>query len=426
MNIKPSTIFTGDNLPIMRGMEDECVDLIYLDPPFNSKHDYAAPIGSKAAGTGFRDTWTLSDIDEEWHEEIERSNPALYQVILAAGLAGGDSDKAYLIYMAVRLLEMRRILKSTGAIYFHCDKNMSHSVKLMLDAIFGGKNFYNEIVWCYRTGGASKRKWAAKHDAIMMYTKEPGRYQHNALKVRSYVNMPAEQIERSYIKKATDSGCENGIKWWEYMSGKDLMRIYNDPKDDGYFTLVNCRDWWDDIKAVGRYSAERTGYRTQKPLELLKRIIAASSNEGDWVLDPFCGCATTCLAAHILNRNWIGIDFGPKSYDLIRSRLETVLGTATVKVIKRTDIPSRKVKRTKGIRKTLYGKQSGNCSGCGEHFELRNFHLDHIVARDKGGMDNDENLQLLCGSCNSIKGPRSMEYLRAQLKKHGYGKYRKK
>ena len=144
-NVNPKTIFTGDNLPIMRGMNSESVDLIYLDPPFNSKANYAAPIGSEAAGAAFKDTWTLSDVDITWLDLIEAKHPALNRVIHAAMT---NSDKSYLIYMAVRLLEMRRILKNTGSIYLHCDPTMSHYLKLVMDAVFGKVNFRNEIIWC--------------------------------------------------------------------------------------------------------------------------------------------------------------------------------------------------------------------------------------------------------------------------------------
>ena len=146
MNVKPKTIFTGDNLPILRGMNSESVDLVYLDPPFNSNANYAAPIGSEAAGAEFKDTWTLSDVDNAWLDLIEAKYPQLNRVIHAAM---SNSDKSYLIYMAVRLLEMHRILKPTGVIYLHCDPTMSHYLKLLLDAVFDRKNFRNEIVWHY-------------------------------------------------------------------------------------------------------------------------------------------------------------------------------------------------------------------------------------------------------------------------------------
>ncbi len=144
------TIWTGDNLDIMRGMNSESVDLVYLDPPFNSKTNYAAPIGSQAAGAAFKDTWALSDLDVEWINLIEDKHPSLYRVLLTA-MTG--SDKSYLVYMAARILEMKRLLNPAGSIYLHCDPTMSHYLKVVMDAIFGKRNFRNEIAWCYRGGG---------------------------------------------------------------------------------------------------------------------------------------------------------------------------------------------------------------------------------------------------------------------------------
>ena len=138
----------------MRGMNSETADLIYLDPPFNSKADYAAPIGSQAAGAAFKDTWALTDLDVEWIDSLEANEPHLFHGILAAMTS---SDKSYLVYMAMRLLEMRRLLKPTGTIYLHCDPTMSHYLKLVMDAIFGRRNFRNEIIWCYRGGGVPRR-----------------------------------------------------------------------------------------------------------------------------------------------------------------------------------------------------------------------------------------------------------------------------
>jgi len=167
-NFANQTIWTGDNLPIMRGMNSSCVDLIYLDPPFNSKANYAAPIGSRAAGAAFKDTWSLADVDVEWINLIESKHPRLYRVLLAAMTR---SDKAYLVYMAVRILEMRRILKPTGSIYLHCDPTMSHYLKLVMDSVFGKRSFRNEIVWCYTgPGSPGMRQFNRKHDTIFWYS----------------------------------------------------------------------------------------------------------------------------------------------------------------------------------------------------------------------------------------------------------------
>ena len=162
-NWNHNTIWIGDNLDVMRGMNSSLIDLIYLDPPFNSNHNYAAPIGSEAAGAAFKDTWTLQDIDEVWHGYLADKHPALYTLIKATGEVHSDSMKSYLIYMVMRILEMKRLLKPTGSIYLHCDPTASHYLKLAMDAIFGNQNTRNEIIWCYTSGGVSKRWFGKKN-----------------------------------------------------------------------------------------------------------------------------------------------------------------------------------------------------------------------------------------------------------------------
>ena len=170
-NWKNRTLWTGDNLHVMRGMNSESVDLIYLDPPFNSNQDYAAPIGSEAAGASFKDTWTLSDVDEAWHGEIAEQEPALYSIVFAAGEAHGASMKSYLTMMAVRLLEMRRILKSTGSIYLHCDPTASHYIKMTVDAVCrkGPFRFQNDITWRRATSHNDPKKYGNITDTILYY-----------------------------------------------------------------------------------------------------------------------------------------------------------------------------------------------------------------------------------------------------------------
>ena len=178
--------------------------------------------------------------------------------------------------------------------------------------------------------------------------------------------------------------------------------------------------WWPDFSPVGRLKRERVGYPTQKPLALRRRIIAASSNEGDTVLDPFCGCATACIAAEIEHRQWAGIDIAPKAAELVRIRMEKELGLF-YDGVHRTDIPQRTdiepLRRYNhpDNKRALYGEQDGNCNGCGEHFRPQNLTVDHIIARASGGTDHLTNLQLLCGHCNSVKGDRGQEYLLARL-----------
>ena len=172
MNWEDKTLFVGDNLHVLRGMNSETVDLIYLDPPFNSNRSYAAPIGSRAAGAAFKDAWTLSDIDLVEHQALKENHPGLYAVIDAAGTAHSKGMKSYLIMMATRLLELRRVLKDTGSLYLHCDPTASHYLKLTLDAVFGQRNFCSEVIW-RRSNAHSKtnRQFGPIHDTLLFYSK---------------------------------------------------------------------------------------------------------------------------------------------------------------------------------------------------------------------------------------------------------------
>ena len=379
------TVWTGDCLDILRGMNSGCVDLIYLDPPFNSNANYAAPIGSQAAGAAFKDTWSLSDVDAEWVNLIEAKHPALYRVLLAAMT---DSDKSYLAYMAARLVELRRVLKPTGSIYLHCDPTMSHYLKLVMDAVFGRRSLGNEIVWHYRRWTAGSRHFQRMHDTILRHCGPSATF-----------NVQWEPYSAKTVHRATS------------VDGKDLAATRKIERG----TKMN--DVW-QIPYLHSQARERVGYPTQKPLELLRRIVLASSNPGDTVLDPFCGCATACIAAEFEGREWAGIDISPKAAELVAQRMRDEVGLF-YEGAHRTDIPLRtdlgKLPPYRSHRHALYGEQEGHCAGCRTHFELRHLEVDHIISRRKGGTDHAENLQLLCGSCNRVKGDRGMEYLAAKL-----------
>jgi len=299
----------GDNLDVLRNnIRDESVDLIYLDPPFNSKANYNV-LFKEVKGTpstaqieAFTDTWKWDATAARTYQELIASGDA--PVELLELLQGFDSFlktsnmMAYLVMMAPRLVELHRVLKSTGSLYLHCDPTASHYLKLLLDAVFGKNNFQNEIIWAYKSGGATKRRFARKHDVIFFYTKDNKKYLFNTQKEKSY-----NRDLKPYNFEGVDE--------------------YQD--EIGWYTEVNMKDVW-NIDMVGRTSKERLGYPTQKPQALLERILKASSNEGDVVLDPFCGCGTTIAAAQALNRRWIGVDITYLAINLIKSRLADHFG----------------------------------------------------------------------------------------------------
>lgn len=397
-----NTLYTNDNLFVLYGMNSDSVDLIYLDPPFNSKRMYSAPVGSKAAGTSFKDMWTWQDVNESYLDAMVMKYPEMVEFIKSIGKIHSNAMMSYVTYMAQRLIELHRILKNTGSIYLHCDPTASHYLKLLLDEIFGRKNFRNEIVWCYSNSGRSKKKFTSKHDTILLYTKSENYYWDYTIPISNkYLNSHYTQID------------ENGKKCRVRIdAGK--KRIYYPEQG------MTCNDWWSDIPSLNSVARERTGYPTQKPLALLERIIKASSKEGDVVLDPFCGCATTCIASEKLQRKWVGIDIETNAIRVLMKRFEDELGGLITNYIHTTIIPKRTdikvVEITKSIKETLFKEQKGFCNGCGGKFNIFNLEIDHIIPKAKGGGDYYENYQLLCGSCNKIKGIRPMEYLRMKIK----------
>ena len=302
--IKNRTIFCKDNLDILKGIDTKTIDLIYLDPPFNKKKVFTAPIGTSAEGASFKDWFTQEDLKEEWVQEIGEDWPTVYELLNAVKNIEGRTayNFCYLAYIAIRLIECHRVLKNTGSVYLHCDATMSHYLKLLLDCIFGEKNFKNEIVWCYTGPSNTKRYYPRKHDSLFFYVK-------NAQD--DYV-FNTQSIKIPYAKLET--GNTGGI----FKQAAILDKAGKIPED-----------WWeekrDGMTPVGRIQTERTGYPTQKPLALIERIIKASSNEGDVVLDPFCGCATTCVAAEKLNRQWIGVDISVKAYELVKTRINQLI-----------------------------------------------------------------------------------------------------
>lgn len=306
-------LYFGDNLEVLREkIPDESFDLIYLDPPFNSKRPYnvlykEGLVDSPAQVQAFEDTWQWTRDAQHTYEELTgirksrtKINQDISNLIEALRKIVGDNDvMAYLVMMTIRLIELKRVLKSSGSIYLHCDPTASHYLKIIMDVVFGKQNFRNEIVWYYRGAGISPRKYGPRHDIILFYTKS-GNYYFSPEEIR--VPYAAATVERfkHYI------GNVRGEKNY----GTQKLKVGGKHPDDVF-----------EIQPIAPSAKERLGYPTQKPETLLERIIKASSKEGDWVFDPFCGCGTTVAVAERLNRNWVGIDITTLAINLIKHRL---------------------------------------------------------------------------------------------------------
>ncbi len=337
------TLWTGDNLEIMRGMNSASVDLIYLDPPFNSNKSYTAPGNSETAEVSFEDTWTPSDLDPAWHDEAALLEPALSSVFDAAAQAHGDSMESYLVMMAVRLLEMRRLLRDTGSIYLHCDPTASHYLKLAMDCIFGKEQYRNEMVWHYGKMSNPSRDFPRNHDIILRYTKT-GSYTFRTVKgaeseyrTRYERYLSGNRVLYGRVRESRDKLILRRVKRLTGELGRDLR------DDDVLFDFDREFKVQSDVvyvPIIKGNSSERMGYPTQKPLRLLSKFIESSTNRGDMVLDPFSGGATACIAAEQLGRRWAGIDISPLAAKLVRRRLRDRLGLES-EVTHRKDVPER-------------------------------------------------------------------------------------
>ena len=489
-NVPSRTIFTGDNLDILRGINSECVDLIYLDPPFNSNRTYAAPLDSAARGAEFDDVWTLDDMKEEWVDEIEYRLPALYHLINGAKLSHSESMAGYLTFMSIRLLELHRVLKPTGSIYLHCDDRAGHYLKTIMDALFGWQHHQATINWRRTSAHNDSRTFGRVVDNILFYSR---RSTINTDDIR--IPLDGEYVERFY-RFEDDRGKyqlgdltaprlgtgETGQKWNGYdpnlrgrqwnapLTGRyaawideniipgyrnitsplarldalDAAGLIAYPADGNIPRLKRYlaenpgqvpTNQWTDIRPIPPRAIERTGWRTQKPVALLERIINASSNPGDLVLDPFCGCATACIAAEKLGRLWIGIDKLPQAAEVLTQRARRELQIPmngddespwedwTPMVLqeppRRNDLRLLTPTNPQSDRELLYRSQNRRCAGCDYELPLHVLTIDHITPRSRGGQDSVGNLQLMCHTCNAIKSNRDMGYLKQQLQVRG-------
>ncbi len=363
------TLYYGDNLDVLRQLRSESVDLIYLDPPFNSQRNYNLVFRDKSTAglkQAFRDVWRWDDAAENAYNELIAPSfdgpPALREIAEALYRFFGPDrrdDMAYPAMMAIRLVEMHRVLKPTGSLYLHCDPTASHYLKLILDAIFGADRFLNEIVWQRSTAKNDPRRYGRCHDCLLFYSKtkdftwnqEYTPFQEYSVLKNYTASDPDGRRYRLSDLTANKPGGDTDYEWhgkrpykgrhWAFSrekmdamlaEGRIVFRRTGMPVYKRYLDEmpgVPVSDVWTDIPVLASASPERIGYPTQKPVALLKRLIEASSNKGDVVLDPFCGCGTTIEACIKLSRTWIGIDIAHAAVDIIRDRLDRTCPEAT-------------------------------------------------------------------------------------------------
>ncbi len=387
-NLQNRSIFCRDNIDVLQGINTGSIDLIYLDPPFNKNKEFTAPTGSSAEGASFKDWFREEDVKDEWLQTIKEDNIELHNFLNGVKAISNNNyylyNYCYLSYMAIRLIEMQRVLKNTGSIYLHCDPTMSHYIKLLMDIVFGENNFRNEIIWRRATSHNDGKKYGNITDTIFFYTKTPDFIWNG--KSTATPKSP-EQLREfypikdkiGYYRSSDLTGPLHGSSKgspstspWKHYDVHSMGRCWSVPKTGdyaqyidekilpGYSQIEGIHNRLDALDKAGlihhpnkgkwpglkRYAeadqgtppqnlilkptgftnystkAEYVKYPTQKPSALLEKIIKASSNKGDLVLDPFCGCATTCVASEKLNRQWVGIDVSHAAYDLVRQRLQ--------------------------------------------------------------------------------------------------------
>ncbi len=475
-NWENRTLFHGDNLKFLRAMNSETVDLIATDPPFNKGRDFHATPDSLASGAKFQDRWSWErDVHQEWVDQLTDDHPALLEAIESARYAHSDGMGAFMCFMAVRLLAMRRVLKPTGSVYIHFDSTAVHYLKAVMDAIFGHRNFVNEIVWQkVRSSKAQKAGFGEVHDSILFYRKTP-----NPISNKLYVPLSPDRIQQHYRQTEPETGrrymLDNFTQAGEGPPRRFGERVLPPPEgkhwiwdqdridramEEGRLIFTSHKmvrvkryldesrgnpmgDIWADIPPVNAVAKDRTGYPTQKPLALYERMILASSNEGDIVCDPFAGCATTLVAAERLGRQWVGMDIWERAHEVVVDRLKSATGLFG-EVRYETEPPDRtddggtaspflrvrqRVKEPDGPRWTraemyehLLDQHGPVCQGCDRAFDdSRYLELDHNVPRSDGGLNHISNRILLCGPCNRLKSNvYTLSGLRRENRKRGY------
>ncbi|MCY4332345.1 MAG: DNA methyltransferase [Cyanobacteria bacterium MAG CAR1_bin_15] len=475
------TLFIADNLRVLRGMDSETVDLIATDPPFNAKRSFNAPLGSKAATQRFDDRWRWDQVTDEWHDLLATDHPAIKEVIEAAVVIEGgqvtdrgietgveNSIAAFLAWLAPRVVEMRRILKPTGSLYLHCDDAANSYLRILLDAVFGRSNFRNEIVWKRTAGkGLNPTRYVRNCDRILYYAKgakpiwnqqyDPFDPAYGAA-WRKDERGPWEDADLTGGKAGGPAACKPfrgvtpsaGRAWappprnkfppdaglpdnYESLDALSKCEALDDaglihwprkaggiPRYKKYLSTlpgIYASDLIVNIPPVSSRSREHTGWKTQKPLKLYRRIVEASTHEGDLVMDPFAGCATTCVAAEQLRRRWIGVDIDPVAETVTLDRLREETGlfeaidgkpvTARKHPPRRSDIQHVTDAKLRVILWNNQGRRCANPYCTSERLRAEDLDLDHRIPKSRGGADDQSNRIGLCHNCNTRKGAKA-------------------
>ena len=470
-NWRNRSLFVADNIHILRGMNSESVDCIATDPPFNAKRVFNAPLGSRSATQRFDDRWRWDEVTDEWQDVIASDHPAIKEIVEAAAeIEGGsinhrtgkidtgrvkNSIAAYLAYMAPRVVEMKRILKPRGVLFLQCNWEADSYLRLLLDSVFGRDKFINVIAWkSHPAKGLASRRLPRNHGTIFAYGKTrkwkwnpPYEPYDLELLQRRYTKDELAKLSLADQKTIRDYGDFDGPRRYQLTS---LINPNKDRPNLTYEFLGVTRVWrWTRERMEAAYAAgiivqktprhvprerryldEQPGrprddvwldvtqpessdsdWTTRKPVSLYRRLIECATDEGDTVCDPFAGCATTCVAAEQLQREWVGIDIDPVAESVTLERLENETGlnmaTAPVtvrKALRRSDIPH--VPDAK-LRQALWARQGRQCANpyCdAESLRATDLELDHRIPRVRGGDDDALNRIGLCGNCNRRKG----------------------